>query len=63
LNWNLFSEEEQAVLPEAGMAAPRPGIVEVDKHWLGGIEYEGRHYISRKGERIVVMADARHQTI
>jgi cell division protein FtsI (penicillin-binding protein 3) len=37
------------------------GFVDVDEHGLGGIEYEYDNLIRGKGEKIVVMADARQQ--
>jgi cell division protein FtsI (penicillin-binding protein 3) len=56
-----FQEENKRYYPKLDMAAHVLGFVDVDEHGLGGIEYEYDSRIRGKGEKIVVMADARQQ--
>jgi cell division protein FtsI (penicillin-binding protein 3) len=56
-----FQEENKRYYPKLDMAAHVLGFVDVDEHGLGGIEYEYDNVIRGKGEKIVVMADARQQ--
>ncbi|HWY05231.1 MAG TPA: penicillin-binding protein [Candidatus Acidoferrales bacterium] len=56
-----FQEENKRYYPKLDMAAHVLGFVDVDEHGLGGIEYEYDNLIRGKGEKIVVMADARQQ--
>jgi len=56
-----FQEENKRYYPKLDMAAHVLGFVDVDEHGLGGIEYEYDNLIRSKGEKIVVMADARQQ--
>jgi cell division protein FtsI (penicillin-binding protein 3) len=56
-----FQEENKRYYPKLDMAAHVLGFVDVDEHGLGGIEYEYDNRIRGKGEKIVVMADARQQ--
>lgn len=56
-----FEEENKRYYPKLDMAAHVLGFVDVDEHGLGGIEYEYDNRIRGKGEKIVVMADARQQ--
>jgi cell division protein FtsI (penicillin-binding protein 3) len=56
-----FEEENKRYYPKLDMAAHVLGFVDVDEHGLGGIEYEYDNQIRGKGEKIVVMADARQQ--
>src|ERR1700757_3408883 len=56
-----FQEENKRYYPKLDMAAHVVGFVDVDEHGLGGIEYEYDNLIRGKGEKIVVMADARQQ--
>jgi len=54
-------EENQRFYPKREMAAHVLGFVDVDEHGLGGIEHEYDNLIRGKGEKIVVMADARQR--
>jgi len=56
-----FQEENKRYYPKLDMAAHVLGFVDVDEHGLGGIEHEYDNLIRGKGEKIVVMADARQQ--
>ena len=56
-----FQEENKRYYPKLDMAAHVLGFVDVDEHGLGGIEYEYDKQIRGKGEKIVVMTDARRQ--
>ncbi|HTB94372.1 MAG TPA: penicillin-binding protein [Candidatus Sulfotelmatobacter sp.] len=56
-----FQEENKRYYPKLEMAAHVLGFVDVDEHGLGGMEYEYDNLIRGKGEKIVVMADARQQ--
>lgn len=56
-----FQEENQRYYPKREMAAHVLGFVDVDEKGLGGIEHEYDALIRGKGERIVVMADARQR--
>jgi cell division protein FtsI (penicillin-binding protein 3) len=56
-----FQEENKRYYPKLDMAAHVLGFVDVDEHGLGGIEYEYDNRIRGKGEKIVVMSDARQQ--
>jgi cell division protein FtsI (penicillin-binding protein 3) len=56
-----FQEENKRYYPKLDMAAHVLGFVDVDEHGLGGIEYEYDDRIRGKGEKIVVMTDARRQ--
>jgi cell division protein FtsI (penicillin-binding protein 3) len=56
-----FQEENKRYYPKLDMGAHVVGFVDVDEHGLGGIEYEYDNLIRGKGEKIVVMADARQQ--
>src|SRR5579859_6234528 len=56
-----FQEENKRYYPKLEMAAHVLGFVDVDEHGLGGIEYEYDNLIRGKGEKIVVMSDARQQ--
>ncbi|HEY2119433.1 MAG TPA: penicillin-binding protein [Candidatus Acidoferrum sp.] len=54
-----FQEENQRYYPKRDMASHVLGFVDVDDRGLGGIEHEYDALIRSKGEKIVVMADAR----
>ncbi len=54
-----FQEENQRFYPKRDMASHVLGFVDVDDKGLGGIEHEYDALIRSKGEKIVVMADAR----
>ncbi len=54
-----FLEENQRYYPKRDLAAHVLGFVDVDEKGLGGIEHEYDDLIRGKGEKIVVMADAR----
>ncbi len=56
-----FQEENQRYYPKRDMAAHVLGFVDVDEKGLGGIEHEYDSLIRSKGEKIVVMADARQR--
>ncbi len=56
-----FQEENQRYYPKRDLAAHVLGFVDVDEKGLGGIEYEYDDLIRGKGEKIVVMADARQR--
>src|SRR5258708_35511965 len=56
-----MQEDNERYSPKLEMAGHVLGFVDVDEHGLGGIEYEYDSLIRGKGERIVVMADARQQ--
>jgi cell division protein FtsI (penicillin-binding protein 3) len=56
-----FQEENQRYYPKRDMAAHVLGFVDVDEKGLGGIEHEYDGLIRSKGEKIVVMADARQR--
>jgi cell division protein FtsI (penicillin-binding protein 3) len=54
-----FQEENQRFYPKRDMASHVLGFVDVDDKGLGGIEHEYDALIRSKGEKIVVMADAK----
>jgi len=56
-----FQEENQRYYPKRDLAAHVLGFVDVDEKGLGGIEHEYDDLIRGKGEKIVVMADARQR--
>jgi cell division protein FtsI (penicillin-binding protein 3) len=56
-----FQEENQRFYPNRDMASHVLGFVDVDDKGLGGIEHEYDALIRSKGEKIVVMADARQR--
>ncbi len=56
-----FQEENQRFYPKRDMASHVLGFVDVDDKGLGGIEHEYDSLIRSKGEKIVVMADARQR--
>jgi cell division protein FtsI (penicillin-binding protein 3) len=56
-----FQEENQRYYPKRDMASHVLGFVDVDDKGLGGIEHEYDSLIRSKGEKIVVMADARQR--
>ena len=56
-----FQEENQRYYPKRDMAAHLLGFVDVDEKGLGGIEHQYDGLIRSKGEKIVVMADARQR--
>ena len=56
-----FQEENQRYYPKRDLAAHVLGFVDVDEKGLGGIEHEYDNVIRGKGEKIVVMADARQR--
>jgi cell division protein FtsI (penicillin-binding protein 3) len=56
-----FQEENQRFYPKREMASHVLGFVDVDDKGLGGIEHEYDALIRSKGEKIVVMADARQR--
>ncbi len=56
-----FQEENQRFYPKRDMASHVLGFVDVDDKGLGGIEHEYDALIRSKGEKIVVMADARQR--
>jgi cell division protein FtsI (penicillin-binding protein 3) len=56
-----FQEENKRFYPKREMAAHVVGFVDVDEHGLGGIEHEYDELIRGKGERIVVMKDAKQR--
>jgi cell division protein FtsI (penicillin-binding protein 3) len=56
-----FLEENQRYYPKRDMASHVLGFVDVDDKGLGGIEHEYDSVIRSKGEKIVVMADARRR--
>lgn len=56
-----FQEENKRYYPKRELAAHVLGFVDVDEHGLGGIEYEYDNLIRGKGEKIIVMADARQR--
>jgi len=56
-----LQNENQRYYPKRELAAHVVGFVDLDEKGLGGIEYELDHLIRGKGERIVVMADARQR--
>jgi cell division protein FtsI (penicillin-binding protein 3) len=56
-----FQEENQRYYPKRDMAAHVLGFVDVDEKGLGGIEHEYDDLIRGKGEKIIVMADARQR--
>jgi cell division protein FtsI (penicillin-binding protein 3) len=56
-----FQEENQRYYPKRDMAAHVLGFVDVDEKGLGGVEHEYDNLIRGKGEKIVVMADAKQR--
>ena len=56
-----FQEENQRYYPKRDLAAHVVGFVDVDEKGLGGIEHEYDTVIRGKGEKIVVMADAKQR--
>jgi cell division protein FtsI (penicillin-binding protein 3) len=56
-----FQEENQRYYPKRDMAAHVVGFVDVDEKGLGGIEHEYDGLIRSKGEKIVVMTDAKQR--
>lgn len=54
-----LQEENQRFYPKRDLGAHVLGFVDVDEKGLGGIEHEYDNLIGGKGEKIVVMADAR----
>ena len=54
-----FQEENQRFYPNRDLAAHVLGFVDVDDRGLGGIEHEYDELIRSKGEKIVVMSDAK----
>ncbi len=54
-----FQEENQRFYPKRDMASHVLGFVDVDDKGLGGIEHEYDAIIRSKGEKIVVMSDAK----
>lgn len=56
-----FQEENKRFYPNREMAAHVVGFVDVDEHGLGGIEREYDELIRGKGEKIIVMKDAKQR--
>ncbi len=56
-----FQKENQRFYPKRDLASHVLGFVDVDEKGLGGIEYELDSQIRGKGEKIIVMADARQR--
>ena len=56
-----LQNENQRYYPKRELAAHVLGFVDLDEKGLGGIEYELDNLIRGKGEKIVVMADARQR--
>jgi len=56
-----FQEENQRYYPKRDLAAHVLGFVDVDEKGLGGIEHQYDDLIRGKGEKIIVMADARQR--
>lgn len=56
-----FQKENQRIYPKRELAAHVLGFVDLDEKGLGGIEYELDHLIRGKGEKVLVMADARQR--
>ena len=56
-----LQEENQRYYPKRELGSHVLGFVDVDEKGLGGIEHEYENLIRGKGEKIVVMADARQQ--
>jgi cell division protein FtsI (penicillin-binding protein 3) len=56
-----LQEENQRYYPKRDLGAHVLGFVDVDEKGLGGIEHEYDDLIRGKGEKIVVMADARQR--
>ena len=56
-----FQEENQRFYPKGDMASHVLGFVDVDEKGLGGVEHEYDSLIRGKGEKIIVMADARRR--
>ncbi|HEX8871518.1 MAG TPA: penicillin-binding protein [Candidatus Acidoferrum sp.] len=56
-----LQEENQRYYPKREMAAHVLGFVDVDEKGLGGLEHGYENLIRGKGEKIVVMADARQR--
>jgi cell division protein FtsI (penicillin-binding protein 3) len=56
-----FFEENKRNYPKRDLAAHVLGFVDVDEHGLGGIEYEYDNLIRGRGEKIVVMKDAKQR--
>jgi cell division protein FtsI (penicillin-binding protein 3) len=56
-----FQEENQRFYPKGDMASHVLGFVDVDEKGLGGVEHEYDSLIRGKGEKIIVMADARQR--
>lgn len=56
-----FQEENQRFYPNRDLAAHVLGFVDVDDRGLGGIEHEYDELIRSKGEKIVVMSDAKRR--
>src|SRR5208283_1069281 len=54
-----FQEENQRFYPKRDMASHVLGFVDVDDKGLGGIEHEYDALIRSKGEKIMVMSDAK----
>ena len=61
LNGIYFQDENQRFYPKRDLAAHVLGFVDRDEKGLAGIEYELDSQIRSKGEKIVVMADARQR--
>jgi len=56
-----FQEENQRYYPKRDLAAHVLGFVDVDEKGLGGVEHQYDDVIRGRGEKIVVMADARQR--
>ena len=56
-----FFQENKRYYPMRDMASHVLGFVDVDEHGLGGIEHEYDNLIRGRGEKIVVMKDAKQR--
>ncbi len=56
-----LQQENQRYYPKRELGSHVLGFVDVDEKGLGGIEHEYDYLIREKGEKIVVMADARQR--
>jgi cell division protein FtsI (penicillin-binding protein 3) len=56
-----FQKENQRIYPKRDLAAHVLGFVNLDEKGIGGIESELESKIGGKGEKIIVMADARQR--
>ncbi len=56
-----FQEENQRFYPKREMAAHVVGFVDVDEKGLGGVEHQFESQVRGKGEKIIVLSDARQR--